>query len=39
MFHDEIVEQGEAREDNSEISLEILHSAIRHQQLTTLRYI
>ena len=38
VFHDEIVEEGDAWEDNSEISLEILHFAIQHQQLTTLRY-
>ena len=38
-FHDEIVEYSEAWGDESEISPEIVLSAIQHQQLTTVRYI
>ena len=38
VFQDGINEEGGAWGDNSGIFLEILHSAIQHQQLTTLRY-
>ena len=40
VFHDEIlvIDYSEAWGDNSEFFLEILHSAIQHQQLSTLRH-